>query len=457
MSAQFSQPLLFVAMPFGTKAEPGGPRQVDFDLLYRQCVKPAAEEVEVDVIRADEETLGGIVHKTMYERLLLAEIVIADLTFANANVFYELGVRHAARPRSTILIFAKVGQLPFDVAPVKAIPYELDANGGLVDPVALRTALGERLETAKSSEEADSPLFQLLENYPGITLPHEVTEAFRDRALWVSELTLRASQATAPGSEEKEARKELGEIEREVAGALGGELQLQLTLMLSYRAIEAWDDVIRIAETLPRSVAQAPMVREQLAMALNRRNQPGDRRRAIAILQEVIDEYGDSPETLGILGRCFKSRWQEKAESGDPGAADALDTAIDAYERGFAADPRDYYPGINLLTLLVRRGHVQDLAKVAELRPVVAFAVARKGGLRAEDYWTRATVLELAAIADDEDTSRRALSAMLDTDPDRWMMRTTADNLELFSRVPDSGDSSDWIADIVAALRRESA
>jgi len=51
------------------------------------------------VIRADEERGGGIIHKPMYERLLLAEIVIADLTFASANVFSELGVRHAARPR----------------------------------------------------------------------------------------------------------------------------------------------------------------------------------------------------------------------------------------------------------------------------------------------------------------------------------------------------------------------
>jgi hypothetical protein len=49
----------------------------------------------------------------MYERLLLAEIVMADLTFANANVFYELGIRHAARPRSTILIFAAIGTLPW--------------------------------------------------------------------------------------------------------------------------------------------------------------------------------------------------------------------------------------------------------------------------------------------------------------------------------------------------------
>jgi tetratricopeptide (TPR) repeat protein len=454
-ASPFSKPLLFVAMPFGIKVDPGGSREVDFDKLYETCVKPAAEAVDVESIRADEEVLGGIIHKPMYERLLLAEIVVADLTFANPNVFYELGVRHAAKPRSTILTFAKVGHLPFDVAPIRAIPYELDPAGALVDPGALRDALAERLELAKTSEEADSPLFQLLEDYPGIALPHEATEAFRDRALWVSELTIRAKEATRAASEE-EAREALAEIEREASGVTGNELELQLTLMFSYRAIEAWGDVVRIAEDLRGPVAEAPMVREQLAMALNRRNDPGDRSRAIEILEDVVAEHGESPETLGILGRCFKSRWQEKEEAADDGVADALDEAIEAYERGFEADPRDYYPGINLLTLLVRRGRPEDIAKVEELRFVVAFAVARMGGLRASDYWARATVLELAAIAGDEERGRRALSAMRDTDPDRWMMETTANNLDLFAARPVYGGlSARWIAEVTRSLREE--
>ncbi len=439
-------------MPFGTKAEPGGSREVDFDELYETCVKPAVKEADVESIRADEETLGGIVHKPMYERLLLAEIVVADLTFANPNVFYELGVRHAAKPRSTILIYAKVGHLPFDVAPIRAIPYELDSFGALVDPSTLRDALAERIEVAKTSEEADSPLFQLLEDYPGITLSHEMTETFRDRALWISELTIRAKEATRTASEDV-AREALAEIEREVSGVAGNELQLQLTLMLSYRAIEAWDDVIRLAEALPGPVSEAPMVREQLAMALNRRDGPGDRARAIEILERIIAEHGESPETLGILGRCHKSRWREKLEAGDAGAGDALDAAIDAYDRGFAADPRDFYPGINQLTLLCCRGHVKDLDRVAELRPVVSFAVARKGGLGAADYWTRAATLELAAIADDESAGQRALSAMLDCEPDTWMRETTADNLDALLASQLCKTSRKWVADPSRCLR----
>lgn len=452
-----AKPLLFAAMPFGQKPEPGGPRVVDFDALYRDCIQPAAAATGVEVIRADEETLGGIIHRPMYERLLLAEIVVADLTFANANVFYELGVRHAAKPRSTILIYAKVGQLPFDVAPVRAIPYELDDAGALLHPEGLRDTLTGRLELAKTDEVTDSPLFQLLEGYPGVSLPHEVTETFRDRALWVSRLTIQANRIARGGGDPGETRRALAGIETDSAGAIGEE-QLKISLMLAYRSIEAWNDMIRLADELPDGLKAVPTVREQLALALNRRNAPGDRNRAIEIADQLTDEYGESPETLGILGRCFKSRWHEKQEAGDAGADDALEQAIDAYRRGFNADPRDYYPGVNLITLLVRRATPEDLAEVRRVAPVVSFAVARKGGIRSRDYWTVATVLELAAVNGYEDDGRRALSAMLDTEHDAMQLDTTADNLEILAdALPGLGHDRTWVDDVVARLRAEAA
>src|SRR4051795_4424179 len=118
-------------MPYGVRRDAAGRHQVDFDSLFAGCIVPAARAVGVDVIRADQETLGGFAVKPMYERLLLAEIVVADLTFSNANVAYELGVRHAARPRSTILMFAAIATLPFDVAPIRSLPYKVDKRGRL--------------------------------------------------------------------------------------------------------------------------------------------------------------------------------------------------------------------------------------------------------------------------------------------------------------------------------------
>src|SRR5215207_8991512 len=115
----------------------------------------------------------------MFERLILCEFAVADLTTANANVFYELGVRHAVRPWSTILLFAEGGaQLPFDVAPLRAIPYRLDAAGKPAHPAAVMPTVANRLIQARNAD-IDSPIFQLVEGFPDIQ--RLKTDVFRDR------------------------------------------------------------------------------------------------------------------------------------------------------------------------------------------------------------------------------------------------------------------------------------
>ena len=94
------RPLCFVLMPFGKKPTVAG-ATVDFDAVYHDLIAPAVDAAGLQAIRADEEMSGGIIHKPMFERLILCEYAVADLTTANANVFYELGVRHAVLPWST--------------------------------------------------------------------------------------------------------------------------------------------------------------------------------------------------------------------------------------------------------------------------------------------------------------------------------------------------------------------
>src|ERR1700719_3060294 len=61
------------------------------------CATPPARR------RRSSDRSAGMIHKAMFERLILSEYAIADLTILNANVYYELGVRHAARPQTTVL------------------------------------------------------------------------------------------------------------------------------------------------------------------------------------------------------------------------------------------------------------------------------------------------------------------------------------------------------------------
>src|SRR3954452_15156330 len=95
-------PLCFVLMPFGRKSDGTG-ATINFDAVYRDLIAPAVRAAGLEPLRADEEVTGGIIHKPMFERLILCEYAVADLTTANANVFYELGVRHAVRPYTTVL------------------------------------------------------------------------------------------------------------------------------------------------------------------------------------------------------------------------------------------------------------------------------------------------------------------------------------------------------------------
>jgi hypothetical protein len=88
----------FVDMPFGKKVDLKTGIEINFDQIYNDAIRPSAEESGLECIRGDEERTGGIIHRAMFARLLLCEFVIADLTAENPNVFYELGIRHAAKP-----------------------------------------------------------------------------------------------------------------------------------------------------------------------------------------------------------------------------------------------------------------------------------------------------------------------------------------------------------------------
>src|SRR5262245_55676120 len=93
-----SRQTCFIDMPFGNKVDPKTGVTVAFDQIYEEGILPAVTDAGLQCIRGDREVTGGLIHTAMFARLLIAEFVVADMTTANPNVFYELGVRHAARP-----------------------------------------------------------------------------------------------------------------------------------------------------------------------------------------------------------------------------------------------------------------------------------------------------------------------------------------------------------------------
>jgi hypothetical protein len=117
----------FVISPIGNE---GTDIHKKFKEILDYIIKPAVEEsgYGLEVIRADDIKQSGSIIKDILQSLLDAHVVIADLTNQNPNVFYELGVRHALRPR-TILISEKSEDIPFDLKDYRTIIYENSAKG----------------------------------------------------------------------------------------------------------------------------------------------------------------------------------------------------------------------------------------------------------------------------------------------------------------------------------------
>lgn len=444
----------FIDMPFGSKVDPKSRVEIDFDQIYEGAIQPAVEAAGLECIRGDREETGGIIHTAMFARLLLSEFVIADMTTANPNVFYELGVRHAAKPYTTIPIFATLGAPPFDVNLVRAIPYDLE-DGHLTDASAeaLRDAIHDRIRAAlKSPVAKDSPLFQLFDEFPGIEMSHELTDVFRDRVAYSQAFKDRLAAARSQTPRDA-ALAALKEIEQSLGDLKVAERGVLIDLMLSYRAIEAWDEMVAPHQEMPGDVRDALLTRQQLALALNRRNGPGDTDRAIRELEGILKAHGDSAETLGILGRIYKDRFRAASEAGKTAmAAGWLDQAIDTYTRGFEAEPADYYPGVNALTLLMQKDGPEAAAEIDRLAPLVTYAAVRQGGEKAADYWTVATVLELACISRDYALASRCVPRVVILAEESWMLKTTSDNLALIAQRRAGEDGIEVVEDAVREL-----
>jgi tetratricopeptide (TPR) repeat protein len=430
-------PLCFVLMPFGDKTDAAG-KIIRFDEIYKQIIQPAIADAGMTPIRADEELTRGIIHKPMYERLILCDFAVADLTTANANVFYELGIRHAVRPGSTVLLFATGGRLPFDAAPLRSVPYDLSDTGGAADAAKARGDLTKQLKHIREKRDDDSPIFELLKPFPA-AIEHLKTNTFQDQVRLAQELEEKLRGTKTAG--------ELKAFEQSLGALDGVESAILAKLFLAYRDAKAWQSMVDLFAAMPEPLRRTVMIREQLGLALNR---AGRSQEAEDVLKALIQERGGSSETYGILGRVYKDRWQKAA---NPFVAKGeLDRAIDAYMRGFESDWRDAYPGINAVTLMEVR-NPPDPRRI-EILPIVRYAASRRVAAGAPDYWDYATLLELAILAKNEAEATENLTRALPIIRAKWEPETTLGNLRLISkaRKERNEDEPAWIAEVMAAL-----
>ncbi|WP_152270094.1 TRAFs-binding domain-containing protein [Agriterribacter humi] len=440
--------LCFVLMPFGVKTD-GNKKEIDFNKVYDSFIKKAIELAGLSPIRADEEKGGGLIHKPMYERLLYCEFAVADLSFANANVFYELGIRHAVKPFTTVSIFEANTKLPFDVAPLRALPYNFEA-GEVLDCAQKIKDLSDiiRINLDAQQAQADSPISEMIPAYifPELNTLQAKADSFKEIIKETNNTKQKiqtlvkqwkqwdikekrdgtSNEEKASGEKEKiKLAEQLKAIENEAGKGLKYNYDLVYALMSAYKATNAFNEVARMIQPLVKRERKGDIyLHQQLALALNKTKQ---REEAEQILNDIINKYGPDPETNGLLGAVYKGLMDDNA--GDELLAAAYrGKSIEAYLKGFDADPRDFYPGVNALTLLFFEN--ADDPRFKRYFPLVTYSVERQLDTNKNNYWVQATALELAALELNEAKSKQFLATALTCNPAKWEKETTAGNLK---------------------------
>jgi tetratricopeptide (TPR) repeat protein len=436
-------PNCFVVMGFGEKTDFQQNKTFDLDKSYQYIIKPAVEAAGYTCVRADEIQHAGNINVPMYEQLYDADLVIADLSTANLNAFFELGVRYGLKPRTTILIAENGLKMPFDIGQVVIRHYEHLGKGIDYGEVQrMKTELSEACTAIAKADRADSPVYTFLTN---LTPP-----------------ALKQIAAAAAVSEQRQTEKALSETRDEHEKTA---LTLPFAaLMQSAMAARAKGDFKTAREILGgiRAVQDKNVdsfVLQQLALATYK-SKDLDARVALlearAIVGSLAPETSSDPETLGIWGAIHKRLFDLGGAPELPRLA-TLDTAIRAYEKGFSLK-NDYYNGINFAFLLDTRAaestgddRIADHVQARRIRSrVLALCEALlETGIRGEsarskaeeEYWVRATRVEALLGLGRLTEVTTAFDEAKNMAPEGWMVEATESQLAKLRPLLAPGDA----------------
>jgi hypothetical protein len=146
----------FYISPIGDE---GTAQRLHSDLFLESIVQPALEQFKLEVVRADKIDKTGFITKQIIEYLIKSRLVIADLSFHNPNVFYELAIRHAIR-KPIVQIIQKGDKIPFDVNQSRTIIIDNSSIYSLVPTIdAYRSEIATQVRSAlENPESTDTPL-----------------------------------------------------------------------------------------------------------------------------------------------------------------------------------------------------------------------------------------------------------------------------------------------------------
>jgi hypothetical protein len=427
-------------MPYGrrpTQVEPSSnaPGEIDFNALWDRAFAPTIQSLGYDPVRADQDT-GALIINQMIERLYFADLVLADITIPNGNVYYEVGIRHASQKFGCVLLSAKWSKQLFDVEQMRMVRYPL-SEGAITEATAKAISDAIR-DPIKNLAKGASPMHDSIGGYPDNVNPAAASvmkDSMAELAAFQGQI--RAVRALPPDQRKAHAKQLVEAYWKPPATQLTA-LTLLRMLRDSVRDQADWNWLADFIGKLPPYVASQEEVREIDSLAVSNAGKPVD---AIAKLQALIELWGLTPERLGLLGGRYK-RLFTKAATPAEGLA-ALNKSIDAYERGMELDLYQYYCSSNLPRLYRQRKRKEDESRARSVAPVVLAACERARKRNVADDWLNATLLGAAFDAHDCDRAEELATEVADEDAANWKIESTYQDLKLSVSQTEHRDTRD--------------
>ncbi|GAB3646493.1 tetratricopeptide repeat-containing protein [Ramlibacter alkalitolerans] len=432
----------FIIRGFGTKKDSEDHR-FDLDAVERDLIQPALAACELTGGTTAEIDEPGSIHADMFALIVEAHVVVCDITVHNANVFYELGVRHALRKKHTVLIKARgsADATPFDIGGDRYLAYDPADPGASVADLVKRINGG-----LHSARETDSPIFQVLTH---------LDEADRSQVAVVP-ADFAAEVARA---ESAQSRGWLRLLSQEVRGLRFGAEGLGVIGAAQSRindlegAMQTWEAVReRKPQDLDANLELATLYerwhgRTADRVFLERSNEAI--RTVLAV--DALDAKHRS-EALALQARNLKTLWRTELEPMATVAerrAAALNRyllqAYEVYRSAFRASLNKFYAGI---TTLQMGALLQDLSGQARWRNL--FRTTIEAARFQEDL-----VRELAVLHPIVRLACEAVEDRGEADPEGVWARITLADLDFLESPPEpsAGDIASLCAGYAEALR----
>jgi tetratricopeptide (TPR) repeat protein len=432
------RPVAFMVMPFRKRAVPsppdGAPAQIDCDALWDRAFRPALEKLGYLAIRADIE-VGSVIIKDMLERLALAELVVADLTLPNGNVYYEVGLRHAAKRTHCILIAADWSRQLFDTDQIRTERYPL--KDGMVPEDEAELIQQRLLQVIHAKKDSLTPYFELVKDKTESTVFREQIEKISRFQAEVRSIRMMPDKDTRAGK--------VAQLRDQYTGASLDLPEVAFELLTLVRDCLGWEALVDYVDSLPQALQQNPFTKEQVLLA---KSEMGDHLLAIAGLEELIKLQGENPERHGLIGGRYKRLWRaarsarQETGGGLPGLEEQgyLDSAIEHYTRGTALDLNAYYCPSNLPALLRTRGNPGDEEEAAYLDKHIVKACERTIEREEDDGWARPTLLGAAFRNGDVQRVKRLALEVVREGAAVWQLKSTLDDIhDTVEAVQDAG------------------